>query len=182
MDSLLTVPVGVVVARENIDNPWQDHVWRPIGVFLNPPEVADWREMRRGEGVVHFHAAALPLELHHKETAAYLANLESQEPAIYVVLRETPGGAWPFSVHLVTASPFDAQAYAESGFETVARVPIPGPLRALIEEFVAVHHIAEPFVKRQRQRHREEEHKFGQEPIFVLRERMRRKQGRSGDG
>jgi hypothetical protein len=176
MDPSLTVPIGVVVAREDIDNPWQDHVWRPVGVFLNAPEIGDWRVMRRGDGVVHYHAATLPLELHRKETAAYLANLESQEPAIYVVLREIMGRGYPFSVHLVTASPYEAQAYAESGFETVGRVPIPEPLRALLEEFVAVHHVPEPFVKRQRQKRREEEeHTFGQEPIFVLRERMRRK-------
>jgi hypothetical protein len=39
--------------------------------------------------------------------------------------------------------------------------------------FVAEHHTEEPFVKRQRRKHHQaEEHKFGQEPIEVLRKRQ----------
>lgn len=182
MSSLIAIPVGVVVAREKIDHPWQDYRWRPVSVFLNAPKIGEWRELRRGDSSVHYHAATLPLELHHKETAAYRRNLAGGEPAVYVVLREDPGACsqWPVSVHLVTASPFEAQAYGESGLEIVARVAMPGPLIELVEEFIAVHHVDEPFVKRQRQKEQTAaEHKFGQEPIFVLRERRRAKQ-RSG--
>ena len=49
---------------------------------------------------------------------------------------------------------------------------MPRPLIELLEAFVAEHHVEEPFVKRQREAdHRAEEHKFGQEPIEVLRQR-----------
>lgn len=184
MSASISIPVGVVVAREKIDNPWQDYVWRPIGVFLNAPEIDDWRELRRDATSVHYHAATLPLELHRKETAAYQVNLETGAPAVYVVLRSDPGAASerPVSVHLVTASPHDAQAYCESGIETIELVPMPGPLVEAVREFVAVHHVEQPFVKRQREKYViEGEHRFGQEPIFVLREKMRASRKSGGD-
>lgn len=185
MNSSISIPVGVIVAREKIDHPWQEYVWRPVDVFLNPPEIEHWRELRRDEKSVQYHAATLPLELHRKEASAYKVNLETGAPSVYVVMRHDPGAAseWPVSVHLVTASPHDAQAYGESGLETIELVPMPGPLIELVREFVAVHHVDEPFVKRQREKYKiEEEHRFGQEPIFVLRERMRGKRGSDGDG
>jgi hypothetical protein len=179
----ITLPVGVVVAREKIDHPWQEYRWRPVSVFLNAPEVTEWRELRRSDNLAHYHAATLPLELHRKETSGYRANLATGRPAVYVILREDPGASstWPVTVHLVTASPYEAQAYGESGLEIVELVPMPEPLVALVEDFIAMHHVDEAFVKRQRQKEPvAEEHKFGQEPIFVLRERMRAKQGSGG--
>lgn len=184
MNSSISIPVGVIVARERIDHPWQELVWRPVGVFLNAPEIEGWRELRRDEQSVQYHAVTVPLELHRKEAAAYQVNLETGDPAVYVVMRNDPGAEseWPVSVHLVTVSPHDAQAYGESGLETIELVPMPEPLVDLVREFIAVHHVDEPFRKRQRQKFdHEEEHRFGQEPIFVLRERMRGKRGSDGN-
>lgn len=184
MKSSIAVPVGVVIAREKINHPWQEYIWRPVGVLLNPPELSGWRELRRDARSVHYHAATLPLELHRKETAAYNVNLETGAPAIYIVTRNDPAASseWPVKVHLVTASPHDAQAYNEAETDSIGQVPMPGPLVELLREFVAAHHKEEPFVKRKRQRYEvEEEHKFGQEPIFVLRERMRAKRRNGSD-
>jgi hypothetical protein len=183
MSASITIPIGVVVAHEKIDHPWQEYRWRPVSVFLNAPDGGGWRELRRGDSFVHYHAATLPLALHPKDTSAYRANLATGEPAVYVVLREDPGAAahWPVTVHLVTASPYEAQAYGESGLEIIERVPMPEPLVALVDEFIAVHHVDEPFVKRQRRKEPvTEEHQFGQEPIFVVRERRGAKQGSGG--
>jgi len=183
MSSTISIPIGVVVAREKIDHPWQDYIWRTVDVFLHAPEVEGWRELRRDEKFVYFHAATLPLELHRKETAAYKINLETGEPAVYVILRHDPAAASERPVvHMVTASPHDAQAYGESGIEKIDLVPMPEPLVELLREFVAEHHVEEPFIKRQRQRFEvEEEHRFGQEPIFVLRERMRARRRGNGE-
>ena len=178
MSRALSVPVGVVIAREKIDSPWQEFIWRAVSVFLNAPEVGAWRELRRGDTFVHYHAATLPLELHAKETLGYAANLGEDSPSVYVVLRERPEDSeQPMQVHLVTASPHEAEAYGHTSEETISAVAMPEPLLELLEAFVAEHHVAEPFVKRQRAKHhRPEEHQFGQEPIEVLRERMRRAQ------
>jgi hypothetical protein len=175
MSGNLSIPLGVVIAHEKIDHPWQEYVWRPVSVFLHAPEISRWRELRRGPGFVHYHAATLPLELHRKETLGYQANLAEPTPSVYVVLREKlEGGDEPIAVHLVTASPHEAEAYGLASEEMVGSVAMPEPLIALVEAFMAEHHIEEPFMKRQRQRHHQaEQHQFGQEPLEVLRERMR---------
>lgn len=182
MNRALSLPVGVVIACDKIDHPWQEYLWRPVGVFLNAPPVDAWRELRRGPAFVHYHAATLALELHPKETPGYVANLTEDEPVVYVVLRERADNAdAPVEIALVSVSGYEVQAYGYSSEETVGSVPMPEPLLELLEAFVAEHHVDEPFVKRQRiKHHRAEEHNFGQEPIDVLRERMRQAGGKGG--
>lgn len=173
---ILTVTLGVVVAREAIDNPWQSHIWRPLSVFTGAAAIDSWRQLQSGEGYEHYHAATLPLELHRKETEGYAINLTSDAPSVYVVLRErVASDGPPIEVHLVTASPFDVQAYGATSAEIVGRVAMPDELIELVAAFVDAHHVEEPFRKRKRQQHHvEEAHQFGHEPVQILRERMRR--------
>ncbi len=171
-----TIALGVVVAREKIDNPWQEYRWRAVSVFLDPPEKANWRQLVKDKTVTQFHAATLPLILHRKETMSYRVNLANGEPSVYVVLREDSDlhADYPVSVHAVTVSPFEAQTYGELAFDNVDRVAMPERLLAMVEAFVGEHPTEEKFKKRQRQPYmgNDEEHHFGQEPIVMLRERM----------
>jgi len=175
MTSTLSIPVGVVVAREKIAHPWQSYRWRPVSVFLDAPKIEGWRELRRDDRSVLYHAATLNLELFRKETTAYQVNLANGEPTVYVVLREDPDtdDDWPVEVHLVTASPFEAQSHGDVGLDNVEGVAMPAQLVETVHAFIEMHHEEEPFYKRKRQPHlRAEEHKFGQEPLVALRERM----------
>jgi Protein of unknown function (DUF3305) len=172
MERVLSIPLGVVIARDSVVHAWQDHAWRPVSVFLNAPPADTWRELRRDAVSTHYHAATLPLELHPKETIGYQANLTAGHPLVYVVLREGGEGGQPVHVAVITASPYDAEIYGQNGDEIVGAVAMPQPLADLLEAFVAEHHVEEPFIKRQRQRHHKaEEHKFGQEPPEELRRR-----------
>lgn len=172
----ITIPLGVVVAKEKIDHPWQEYRWRTVSVFLDAPEKADWRRLMEVPDAVHYHAATMPLVLHRKDVMSYRVNLANGDPSIYVVLREEsePDGDRPVTVHSVTASPFKAQAHGDLAFDQVDRVVMPERLVALVEAFIDEHPGDEAFVKRQRQPHtpKEEPHTFGQEPIVILRERM----------
>lgn len=172
----VTLPVGVVVIKEDSDHPWQDHSWRPYGVIVGAPDCTGWRELRRGEGWIQYHAATLSLELHRKETEAYRENLMTERPSIYVVMSENEDDEpdAPYDVHLVTASPFDAQDYCDSGEEIVEPIDMPEQVVRWVEAFVDEHHVEEKFIKRKRDKLDVEEHKFGQEPIFELRKRMAR--------
>lgn len=171
----LTVPLGVVVARDAITHPWADHVWRVVSVFLDAPPLTDgWREMLRTETSVHYHIANLELDLHRKETPGYRANLETGAPVVYVILRTgaAEGGSEPIHASLVTASAHDVEAYGHTDAETIGQAAMPDELRELVAAFVAAHHVEEVFVKRQRKRHHvEEEHQFGQESLADLRAR-----------
>lgn len=171
-----TIALGVIVAREKIDHPWQEYRWRAISVFLDAPQSANWKTLVTEPHMTQYHAATLPLVLHRKETMSYRVNLANGEPSVYVVLREDddPDADFPVSVHAVTASPFEAQMHGELAFDSVDRVLMPERLVALVEAFVADHPVDDKFVKRKRQPYapKEDEHKFGQEPLVVLRERM----------
>lgn len=177
MERRLSVPVGVVVVREDADNPWQDFVWRAAGVVLGPQEDASWREIERGDGFVRYFAGVCDLELFRKETEAYQVNLNNKVPVLYIVMREAEDvdAEQPIDLHLVTVSAYEAQDYLDTGEEIVDSIPMPETLLAWVQRFIDKHHVEEKFVKRKRDEVRLEEHKFGQEPIFVQAERDRRR-------
>lgn len=176
MDNVITVPLGVTIAKQSIDSPWADHIWRPVSVFLGAEPVTSWRMLESRVGYEHFHVATLPLELHRKETPGYIANLISDSPGIYVIIRpgaDTADGIEPMHIALITASAHDVEAYGHLGEEVIGQVAFPNEIRELLEAFINAHHQDELFKKRQRRDHHvAEEHKFGQEPIDVLRARM----------
>jgi Protein of unknown function (DUF3305) len=153
MERRISMPLGVVVERRELDNRWQRFAWQPVAVIPGAAPVSEWRELVRGERFVRWHAATLPLELHRAETEAYRVNLSGRQPAIYVVLRRiepserTAGNdVGPFAV---TASPYDAEGYME-GEDVVEAVPMPDALIAWVRAFVERHHVDQPFVKRKR--------------------------------
>jgi hypothetical protein len=153
MERRLTMPLGVVVERRELDNRWQRFAWKPVAVIPGAPPIEAWRELARGDRFVRWHAATLPLELHRTETGAYRVNLSGRSPAIYVVLRrvqpseKTAGNDMaPF---LVTASPYEAEGYLE-GEDVVEATPMSEGLIAWLQAFVQRHHVDEPFVKRKR--------------------------------
>jgi len=151
------MPLGVVVERRAIDNPWQRWTWLPVAVIPGAPPVREWRILREGDDFVQYHAATLPLVLHPKETAAYRQNLSQRRPAIYVGLRALEAGPHEVSPFLVTASPDEAQAYLDGGEDIIEGVAVPDVLAAWIADFIERHHVEEPFVKRRRRR-AEKEH------------------------
>jgi hypothetical protein len=131
---------------------WAKHVWKAVAVLPGAGE-AEWKELRREGKTVEFHAATLPLELHRTDTEAYLHALSDEPPAVYVVMRESLTDH-PLDVTVVTASPYEAQDYADTGEELVEKVPMPAGLIALIHEFVSAHHEDEVFIKRRRDKKR----------------------------
>lgn len=146
------MPLGVVIRRVPGVTRWVSHVWQAVAVLPGAQD-ASWKELRRDGDAVEYHAATLPLELHRADTEAYLHGLSAQIPAIYVVMREEAGDA-PMEVTLVTASPYEAQDYADTGEELVEKVPMPEGLVAWIRDFIERHHEDEVFIKRRRDKKR----------------------------
>jgi hypothetical protein len=140
MNSAISIPIGVIVARERTANHWQEYRWRPVDVLLNAPDSAIWREVRRGKDFVHYHAATLPLVLKASEKVGYRINLANGVPSVYVVLSEHLNGngsrAMPVTVTHLTVSPFEIQSFGSAGHESVERVPMPEPLVQLLHSFV----------------------------------------------
>lgn len=147
-----TMPVGVVLRRLPGVTAWAAYSWKAVAV-LPGAGPADWRELRREGDAVEFHAATCLLELHGAETEAYLHGLSAEVPSLYVVMRDADG-AHPFDVLLVSASPYEAQDYTDSGEEIVEKVPMPPGLIAWVQAFVTEFHEDEVFVKRKRDKAR----------------------------
>ena len=146
------MPLGVVIRRVPGVTKWAKHVWKAVAV-LPGAGAAHWIELRRDGGAVEFHASTLPLELFRTDTESYLHGLSAKEPAIYVVMRASENSD-PLDVLLVTASPYEAQDYADTGEELVEKVPMPEGLVAWIRDYVEEHHEDEVFIKRRRDKKR----------------------------
>ena len=147
-----TMPVGIVLGRTPGVTRWAKWHWTASAVLPGAGQ-ADWRELRREGEAVEYHAATVTLELHGAETEAYLHGLAADVPSVYVVMR--PGtGERPLDVTLVTASPYEAQDYCDSGEDIVEKVAMPPGLAAWVYDFIQEFHKEEVFVKRKRDRKR----------------------------
>lgn len=148
----VSMPLGIVIRRVPGVTRWATHVWKAVAVLPGAGS-ATWKELRRDDEAVEYHAATLPLELFRTDTESYLHGLSAKVPAIYVVMRPSEGDH-PLDVTLVTASPYEAQDYADTGEELVEKVPMPEGLVAWIRDYIELHHEDEVFVKRRRDKAR----------------------------
>ena len=154
-ERMVSMPLGVVVERREIDNPWQDHEWRPVAVIPGAPPTDEWKDLARDERSVRYLAATVPLELHRKETEAYLVNFSNDLPLVYVLLTsdDEAGASHEIKPAQVTASPYEAQDYLDAGEDIVEGVAMPDGVIAWVQAFIDRHHVDEPFKKRKRKRH-----------------------------
>jgi hypothetical protein len=149
-----SIPVGIVVERREIDNPWQDYTFAPVAIIPGAPPMEtmdEWKELQHGDGWIHYHAGTLDLKLLSAETDGYRTNLSNPQPYVYIVM--TPGEEAdepeivPF---IVTASPHEAEGYTEDSEQIVEGVPMPPEMVAWVREFIVKNHVEEPFKKRKR--------------------------------
>ena len=148
---LVTIAVGVVVERSKSITKWSDYYWRPVGVLAGMPETPPWTKLTDdGERATFFAGSAL-IELYRTETAYYRSNLESGAPALWVALRPTQNDP-PYEVAVVTADPAEGEGLTETATDLIEQVPMPSQIQDAVADFVARHHVEQPFVKRKRDR------------------------------
>jgi hypothetical protein len=145
------IPVGVVVERRKAQSPWIDFVWKPATVLAGLPDAAPWTVLASGDDGATFYAGSAAIDLYRTETTNYRDNLASAAPLLWIALRPT-GVEPPYDIVAVTADPAEGEALTESGNDLVDVVPMPEPVRAVVEAFVAEHHVERPFYKRKRDR------------------------------
>lgn len=144
-----TMPMGVVLRRTPGVTRWAAWAWRVSDVLPGAAD-ASWTLLRQEGESSEFHAATPHVELHGAETDAYLHGLHAQVPCLYVVMRETEDSDRPFEIVLVTASPYEAQDYADNGEDVVEKIAMPEVVLAWVRDFVTRHHKEETFKKRKR--------------------------------
>jgi Protein of unknown function (DUF3305) len=147
--ALFSIPVGVVVERRKATSPWLEFVWQPVAVLPGVPAAEPWTTLGPVGDAARFFAGTAAVHLYRTETANYIGNLASEAPLLWVVLRPTERHP-PYEVVAVTADPAEGEAFTEAGDDLVDTVPMPAEIRHALEAFVAEHHVARPFFKRQR--------------------------------
>ena len=149
-----TIPLGVVVRRSPGVTRWAKYAWTASAV-LPGAGAANWKILRTQGDITEYHAATLPLTLYVSDAQAYAHELQTRQPSVYAVLR--PNGLsteLPWTLILVTASPYEAQDYCDSAEELVEKIPMPDGLQAWVANFVDTHFQEEAFVKRRRDKSR----------------------------
>lgn len=147
------MPITVLVERRASNHAWQDHVWRPLGVL---PRIAGepGQVLASGDDWAQFYGGDLDIELFRGETDGYRTNLSQATPVVYVVLRRNAEAeTLEFEPFLVTVCPYEAMGYSEGNDDIVEGVPMPPKVIEWLREFVALHHVDRPFVKRKNKRH-----------------------------
>ncbi len=160
------LPLGIVLERRRVVHRCKDFDWRRVtvspGAAALDPEGA-WRVLAEGEDWIQYHSGTLTLELFRRETEGYKFNLTHQPPRLFVVLRGGEDADCDHDVvpFLVTACPYEAQDYLDSGEELVEPVIMPPGVTAFVQAYIDRHHVDEPFKKRKRKRHDPEDVGFG---------------------
>lgn len=169
MDRELRIAVGVLAERRKARSKWADDYWIPVAVIDGETALETGAVVVRDTDYTRFYMGRAEIYCHAADTEAYVHNLESAQPALFVVMRRDDEdiSPLPYIVHTVTFSPYEAQDYQDSAEEIVERVAIPPAIAIELMRFVSEHHVEQPFRKRSRTEAEPEEEIFGQEPIFL---------------
>lgn len=152
IEPLARIPVGVIVERRSAKSVWTDFVWRPVAALAGEPDAAPWTVLDDDPDCTTFYAGVAEIALYRSECSNYRANLATDAPKLWAVLRPT-GTDPPFAILTVTADPSEGEAMTESGTDLVESLPMPKPICATIAAFIAEHHVEEAaFFKRKRDR------------------------------
>lgn len=155
MPRSLEVPLGVVLRRRPGVTRWAKWAWSATAVIPNAGP-GGFRVLREDGDVTEFHAATVPLDLHHTEVESYRISLMMTPPSVFVVLDKGVNAAndHGIDVHAVTASADRAQEWQDSDEVMVEPVAMPAALIDTIRRFCDAHYEEVPFVKRKRDRKR----------------------------
>ena len=151
----ITIPMGVVLRRQPGVTRWAKWAWKAVAVLPHAGP-GGFRVLREEGEVTDFHAATLPMELHHTEVESYRISLMMTPPSVFAVLNkgEDAGNEHDIGVHLVTANADFAQEYQDSDEVIVEPIPMPEALIGIVRDFCDAHFKEVPFRKRKRDKHR----------------------------
>lgn len=155
MPKTQTIPMGVVLRRQPGVTRWAKWAWTATAVLPHAGP-GGFKVLRTDGDTTDFHAATVPLDLHHTECEGYRTSLMMSPPSVFVVLDkgENADNEHGIAVHTVTASADLALDWQDSAEMIVEPVPMPDMLVGLVHDFCEAHFDDTPFVKRRRDKKR----------------------------
>lgn len=153
------MPVRVILKRSVSNNKWIDHTWSVVDVLPgsgnNDSTIKPIFEDKKNDKYDLFKVET-EIDLHRAEAEAYVENLGSTDPAIYVVLSPDAPDSDPtdYGVTLdsVCLSPYRIQDYEDIGEDIIEKFKLEGAIANFLEDFVKNHFKPEKFIKRKRDR------------------------------
>lgn len=151
----VTIPMGVVLRRQPGVTRWAKWAWKAVAVLPHAGP-GGFRVLREEGEVTDFHAATLPMELHHTEVESYRISLMMTPPSVFAVLNKGADAEneHGIGVHLVTANADFAQEYQDSDEVIVEPIAMPETLIGMVRDFCEAHYKEVPFRKRKRDKQR----------------------------
>ena len=154
------MPVRVILERKVSQNRWEKFKWSVIdvlpGSFSNSSKIkpiinsAKYKSSQKKQ----LFTVESDIDFHRAEVEAYLENLTSSEPAIYVVLRsdgpDDEPSEYGLNLDLVSLSPYIIQDYEDIGEDQIEKISLIGPIFYFIKDFVDEHFKPVKFKKRTR--------------------------------
>jgi hypothetical protein len=138
-----TLRIGILGRSHPPANLWADRVLRPFAVLMDPVALLPGALMSDIDGVRTVWLGDHALTLYHTETAHYRTNLSAARPSVWVSMEGDV-------VQAVTPDPYEGESLAGDPARLVDALEMPPALRAHIADFIARHHVEEPFHKRKR--------------------------------
>lgn len=151
----MEIPLGVVLRRRPGVTRWAKWAWTAVAVIPNAGP-GGFRVLREDGDTTDYHAATVPLDLHHTEVESYRTSLMMTPPSVFVALNKgaNAGNEHGIDVFTVTVSADRAQQFQDSDELIVEPVAMPDALLATVRAFCDAHVRDVPFVKRQRDKAR----------------------------
>ncbi|MBD8875022.1 DUF3305 domain-containing protein [Roseibium polysiphoniae] len=166
MEVEITRQVCIVLEQRKSQHAWVDHTWLPVAVLPDSGGDGTWQEAEPNGDARVFTFGPVALTLHRRMGEAYDANIETEAPALWVMLDDADSEPVPFKVRGVTADPYEAMGALDSGEGMVERLPVPTEILHWMVDYLKQMPDPEKFRKRKRVPHSGEELKFGKVPIF----------------
>ena len=139
MAALVSIPVGVVVDRIKAESQWIDYIWQPTAVLVGEPDAQPWTLLSGDNDRASYYAGSTSIDLYRSDTGNYRDNLLG-DSKLWVVLTPSESDP-PYSLFMVTADPTEGEAQTETGVNLVETVAMPDAVRAVLDTFVAEHHV-----------------------------------------
>jgi hypothetical protein len=146
------ITVGVVVERRKAASHWIDFTWQPVAILAGQPAASPWTVLCATAEMTSYYAGTTDVLLYRSEADRYRENLASGAPSLWVALRASGNAEAPFQIVAVTADPAEGESFTQVGDDIVEALPMPTSVRVVIETLVADCPVADPFVKRDRDR------------------------------
>ncbi len=158
------MPVRVILLRKKSKSPWIKFNWSVYDVLPGSgtndssiqPLIDDNHVDSKHTGKSDLFKVETEIDLHRAEAEAYVENLGSSDPSIYIVLRPDAPDEEPSEhgivLESVSLSPYIIQDYEDIGEDQIEKVALGGPIAKFLEDFVSNHFKPVKFKKRQRDR------------------------------